>query len=450
MSFKFHPPTRCSCPVCEELVANDKTTAIIDTYDGRASSSNGYPFHDWYNFVLGYTPTFPEYMLKREKITPEGGNIVLDPFVGSGTTQLVCKLNCIPSYGVDANDFMVFAASQKLNWTVNIDNIVRYRAVINTNYQRKQCKIDWNDLDALHSIANENRPAALDERYISDKPLVKISLLKQAITELSLPNDIHNFFMFAVSSILVSVSNVKYGPGFGIGKIKEDADVFKVYNTKLDMMVDDLQSVTDECKNTFSETILGDSRRLSEYVEENSVSLMITSPPYPGDHEYTKHSKLELIFNGFATDLTTFRTIKKRMIRGSTTNIYREDNDRDMVRNIPEIQAVTDEIDARLLNDGATSGFEKLYTKLIWEYFGGMAYTLSECYKVLKPGGKIALLVSDSHAFKMVHIKTAELLQRVGENVGFINPEIVLWQMKNSTSHKYKLRENILILQKPY
>ena len=42
------------------------------------------------------------------------------------------------------------------------------------------------------------------------------------------------------------------------------------------------------------------------------------------------------------------------------------------------------------------------------------------------------------------------ILQRVGENVGFINPEIVLWQMKNSTSHKYKLRENILILQKPY
>jgi hypothetical protein len=50
----------------------------------------------------------------------------------------------------------------------------------------------------------------------------------------------------------------------------------------------------------------------------------------------------------------------------------------------------------------------------------------------------------------MVHIKTAELLQRVGENVGYTNPEIVLWQMKNSTSHKYKLRENILILQKPY
>ena len=78
-----------------------------------------------------------------------------------------------------------------------------------------------------------------------------------------------------------------------------------------------------------------------------------------------------------------------------------------------------------------------------------MYSALEECYQVLRPGGKIALLVSDSHAFKMVHIQTAELLRLVGEEIGFINSEILLWQNKPSTSHKYQLRENILILQKP-
>ena len=137
------------------------------------------------------------------------------------------------------------------------------------------------------------------------------------------------------------------------------------------------------------------------------------------------------------------------MIRGSTTNIYREYNERRQVENITEIQKVTAEIESRLKKDGATSGFEKLYTKLVWEYFGGMSSALSECYKVLKPGGKIALLVSDSHAFKMVHIQTAQLLKLVGEQIGYENAEVILWQMKNSTSHKYQLRENILFLQKP-
>lgn len=447
MGFSYHQPTRTSCPVCEALAKNDKTAPLIDTYEGRASSSNGYPFHDWYNFVLGYTPTFPEYMLGRENISCD--DIVLDPFNGSGTTQLVCKLKGIPSYGIDANDFMVFAASQKLNWTIDPQQVSQIKSDISVIFNEKYQTIDWNNLDKLKEIADSNRPKALDSRYISDKPLVKVSLLREAISELKLADEYHDLFMFAVSAILVPVSNVKYGPGFGVGKIKEDADVLKVFESKVALIIKDLSGVSASQKDTSAITILGDSRRLSEYVEPNSIKLMITSPPYPGDHEYTKHSKLELIFNGYATDLASFRTIKKRMIRSSTTNIYREDNDRATIEDIAEIKAVTDEIDERLVHDGATSGFEKLYTKLIWEYFGGMAYTLSECLKVLQPGGKIALLVSDSHAFKMVHIKTAELLQKVGEKVGFTNAEIILWQMKNSTSHKYQLRENILILQKP-
>ena len=448
MAFSYHKPTRHTCPVCDELIKTDISIPLIDTFDGRASSSNGYPFHNWYNFVLGYTPTFPEYMLKREGVTKN--DIVLDPFVGSGTTQLVCKLNGIPSYGIDANDFMVFAASQKLNWKLSPKKILVYKKRLLAVYQNMTQQIDWKNDDQISQKANCSRPAALDARYISNKPLVKVEILKDAVKSLEMPNIYHNLFMFAISAILVPISNVKYGPGFGIGKQKDDVDVIDIFCKKIDMIITDLSSVTEEQRSTSAKTILGDSRHLSNYIKPNSVSLMITSPPYPGDHEYTKHSKLELIFNGYATDLTSFRIIKKRMIRGSTTNIYREDNDKKTVENIYAIKEVTDEIEARLKQDGATSGFEKLYTKLVWEYFGGMYHALAECFAVLKPGGKIALLVSDSHAFKMVHIQTAELLKKVGEQVGFVNPEVVLWQMKNSTSHKYQLRENILILQKPY
>src|SRR5690606_6570418 len=96
-----------------------------------------------------------------------------------------------------------------------------------------------------------------------------------------------------------------------------------------------------------------------------------------------------------------FRKIKKRMLRASTTNIYKEDNDREPVRNLESISKLTGLIQERLEHDGATSGFEKLYTKLVWEYFGGMYLALEQCFTTLCPGGKIALLVSDSHAFKM-------------------------------------------------
>jgi hypothetical protein len=68
MPFKYHPPTRAFCKICEELHTLDTSEPIIDTYNGKASSANNFPFHNWYNFVLGYSPEFPEYMLKRENM----------------------------------------------------------------------------------------------------------------------------------------------------------------------------------------------------------------------------------------------------------------------------------------------------------------------------------------------------------------------------------------------
>lgn len=326
---------------------------------------------------------------------------------------------------------------------------------------RVQNPMKWqpNEIDGLYMSsdgetiypveAKRYRPENMDKRYISSKPLIKIYTIKEQITKVCGNSEMLDLFRFALSSILVPVSNVSYGPGFGVKKrLKDDADVVEQFMEKLNMIEKDLQSVDQDQKDTTAEAILGDSRNLCKYIEENSVSLMITSPPYPGDHEYTKHSKIELIFNEMAGDISSFRTIKKRMIVSSTTNIYKENNSKVQVESLESIKKVTDQIQERLDADHATSGYEKLYTRLVWEYFGCMKQVLEECYKALKKGGKIALLVSDSHAFKMVHIQTAEILKEIGEMVGFENSEIVLWQLKNTTSHKYQLRENILILEK--
>lgn len=458
MGFTYHPPTRTVCPICEELKKGDDIP-IIDTQSGKASSANNFPFHNWYNFVLGYTPQFPEYMLNREDIGKD--DFVVDPFMGSGTTLVSCKYLGIPSSGVDANDFMAYAGAIKLNWQRDIDSIIKDRDKLLAAIEDNLSDFDWDehidksDNNVVNQIsfydyknyADTHRPEMLVEKYMCDKIFVKAHVIKVSIEKI-VSDDNKDLFKFALSSILVPISNVSYGPGFGVKKAKNDIDVLKIYTEKINRMINDLYSVNTEQIHTISSVRLGDSRELSKYYDENSVSLMITSPPYPGDHEYTKHTRLELIFDGMANDLKEFRTIKQRMIRGSTTNIYKGDNDKDSVGHFESIKQVTNLIQERLDEDGATSGFEKLYTKLVWEYFGGMHKTLSECYKILKPGGKIALLVSDSHAFKMVHIQTAKILEEIGLEIGYSNSEILLWQHKKSTSHKYDLREDIIILQK--
>jgi DNA modification methylase len=213
-------------------------------------------------------------------------------------------------------------------------------------------------------------------------------------------------------------------------------------------MITDLEVLSPEAKSTCANVFLGNSRELEAILPKDSIDLMITSPPYPGDHEYTKHTRLELIFMNYASSLKDFRRIKERLMRSATTNIYRSDNEAQFVRDIKSISEATELIDRRLKDSNATSGFEKLYTKLVWEYFGGMFLNLRGVQQALKKGGKIYLLISDSHAFKMVHIETAKILAEIGLKVGFEKFEIRLWQDKISTSHKYHIPENILILTK--
>lgn len=467
MPYKFNPPTRTQCTVCEQLHETDKVDSIIDKHNGKASSANNFPFHNWYNFVLGYTPEFPDFLLEKENIS--ASDTVLDPFMGSGTTLVSCKTKGIPSQGIDANDFMLEAARTKLNWDVNLLELKKYRDKVFKQIESSYNRYNWGegDLVALGvgqlsfndilpenkssyiSYVSEKRPEMLVSKYISDRPLAKAYIIDESVREVSPTQEIKDIFDLALTSILVPISNIRYGPGFGIAKPKDDKDVINIYFKKVDRMIKDLESLSDEQRNTKSETVLGDSRNLSSYFKANSVKLMITSPPYPGDHEYTKHTRLELIFRGLASNIEEFRTIKKRMLRASTTNLYNTDNDKEPISHLESIKADTDLIQARLTQDGATSGFEKLYTKLIWEYFGGMYKTLEQCYKVLEPGGKIALLVSDSHAFKMVHVQSAKILKEIGDIIGFVDSRIDLWQFKSTTSHKYDLRENILTLVKP-
>ena len=226
--------------------------------------------------------------------------------------------------------------------------------------------------------------------------------------------------------------------------------MFSIYSRKINRIIEDLINAQNDklAFDTPSKVILGDARKMSKLVQVGTIDHMITSPPYPGDHEYTKHSRLELMFSNLAQSKEEFREIKKRMVRGSTTNIYKEDSEGSAIKNVESIIKITNEIDTRLKMDNATSGFEKLYTKLVWEYFGGMYKVFTESLKVLKDNGTFSLLVSDSHAFKMVHINTASILEELALMAGFRKSEIQLWQYKTSTSHKFALFENILILTK--
>jgi len=283
----------------------------------------------------------------------------------------------------------------------------------------------------------------IDRRYISKLPLHKCLLILSEINEIE-DISIKNFYNLALYSILVPASNVRYGPGFGIGPIKQDVDVLGLFMKKTTRMISDLASINIEEAQVPSKVLLGDSRMVSKLLQNSKVDYVITSPPYPGDHEYTRHTRIELQLSGMAKDKKEQRLIKERMVRSSTRAIYKGDNETSKILKFAEIRDIMEKIDQRVKETNGTSGFEKLYSRLVGEYFGGMYEFLKELKNIISKGGIASLLVGDSHAFKMVHIETARLLGELAIDVGFSSYDIELWWNKRSTSHSFCLPENIL------
>ncbi|MFQ5980024.1 MAG: hypothetical protein ACE5OZ_17975 [Candidatus Heimdallarchaeota archaeon] len=454
------PITYQTCKVCERFEQEGLGTPIIGAHVPHHKTAHlaKMPIHSWYYFTLGFSPSFVDYVIRSKSIAQE--ETIFDPFVGTGTTLIEAKLNGIRAFGLDANDFMVFAAKVKTNWNVNLQEFEAVAASLiqaisplieKLRADSKQRVItDFlsdNDLLSPQSDLANLSISPLLERYFSDLPAKKLLAIKHVIGNLESSTN-KDILLLALASILVPSSNVRFGPGFGLIKPKADVDVLSLLKEKIERITSDLKYVQQLNCDVPTSVCLGDARNLSGTFENKKYNHVITSPPYPGDHEYTRHTRLELAFLDFVDDMQSIRTIKKRMIRGSTRNVYSIDNEVEYIQKFKEITRIIDQVQFRVKETRGTSGFEKLYHRVVGEYFGGMFLSLQQIHERLETGGTVALLVGDSHGFKMVHIETARLLKLLAEDIGFKVQSIELWQNKKSTAHSFYLPENILNLVK--
>ena len=415
------------------------------------------PAHAWYRFVLSYPPHLVRQYLDEFDLGPE--SVVLDPFCGTGTTVVECKKRGVASIGVEANRMAFFACASKVDWTPDPQKL-REDAEKIAAAAVKVLAADGlgDDVPFMHPVEEPVKhglrtlPPEVDKlllaRSISPLPLHKTLILLEQIDRHGDPTLQGHERLALAKALVADIGNLHFGPEVGVGPPKPDAAVLAPWLAGIAAMATDLAGLR-RLPSARVDLHHADSRHLLRFMEPASVDAVITSPPYPNEKDYTRTTRLESVLLGLLRDKADLRSMKAKLIRSNTRNVYKGDDDEQWVENHPKILAIADEIERRRIELGKTSGFERMYARVTRHYFGGMKRHLSDLRTILRPGAQLAYVVGDQASYLRVMIRTGELLAEIATSLGYEHVRTDLFRTRLATATKAQLREEVVILSWP-
>jgi DNA modification methylase len=408
--------------------------------------------HDWYRFVLSYPAHLVRDYLQDFSLTEQ--SVVLDPFCGTGTTVVECKLNRIQAIGVEANPFAHFAGQVKLDWAADATGLRSFAEAV---AEQTFTTLLAHGLDDNRMFSGElsNLPLKqlapdaekmLIKNSISPLPLHKVLVLFEILQQHQQSPYYAHALLALAKSLVFHTSNVRFGPEISVGKLKLDVPVIQPWLMEVTQMANDLEMLSDR---SFPRCHIhhADARNAASLIKPSSVDAIITSPPYPNEKDYTRATRLESVVLGFISNYAELRTFKKGLLRSNTRGVYKEDTDDHWIHNNQRINELADQIERRRIELNKTSGFEKLYGKVTKLYFGGMARHLQEMKKVLRPGAQLAYVVGDQASFLRIMIRTGKLLAEIAEDLGYEVIRIDLFRTRAATATREELREEVVVLK---
>ena len=172
------------------------------------------------------------------------------------------------------------------------------------------------------------------------------------------------------------------------GPNKVDPDVFQGFADRVHTIASDLRCAGRAGSRV--SVVQGDARDICGAIgRRRRFAALISSPPYPAEHDYTRNARLELAFLEHVIDRPSLRAIKREMIRCHTKGIYSDDKNSLHVAECTEINALADRIEVR--TKGKKHKFAPLYPAVIRHYFGGMKRHFAGLVDAPQPGSPLCL-----------------------------------------------------------
>ena len=378
--------------------------------------------HRWYLFPHSFTDDLVHALIDEWGLN--GGDKVLDPFAGAGTTLLSAKELGVPSIGYDISPLAVLASNTKT-----------------ASYSRQQLEETW---EKLQSILIRNGAVPMNRVYpelvhkaLPDGRLEALDAVATSLENIDCSSSERDFFRLALISIIPRFSHAVANGGW-LRWLNQSAGAEYVpvfFQEQVEMMLEDVSDAVLQDDGNW-EARIADARVMP--APDAMYSAVITSPPYPNRHDYTRIFGVELMFAFHDWEAN-------RALRYQTFHSHPEAR--------PNRPSAGQYKPPGALNGSIRDLSDNRMQRMLEGYFLDMYLCLCEVARVCRKGAKAAFVVGNTQ-YEGRAILVDEFTAEIGERAGLTCKEIraVRWR-GNSAQQMGKYgrtaaRESVVIFEK--
>lgn len=380
--------------------------------------------HRWYLFPHSFADDLVHALIDEWGLNDQ--DKILDPFAGAGTTLLAAKEMGVPGNGFDLSPLAVLASNTKT-----------------ATFSRQRLEAAWQTLECtlIHgsTLPMDRVYPELVHKALPEGRLEALNAVAVGIENIDCSSSERDFFRLALLSIIPSFSYAVANGGWlrwlNQGASADSVAIF--FQKQIEMMLSDVCATEPEGdSDRYWEARIADARVMP--TPDAVYSAVITSPPYPNRHDYTRIFGVELMFAFHDWEAN-------RALRYQTFHSHPEARpSRPLAKEYKRPEALDSSI--RSLSD-------KRMQCMLDGYFLDMYLCLCEVARVCRKGAKAGFVVGNTQ-YDGTAILVDELTAEIGEQAGLTCKEIraVRWR-GNSAQQMGKYgrtaaRESIVIFEK--
>ncbi len=352
--------------------------------------------HGIHKYPAKFFPELPRWLIAKYS---DPGQFILDPFSGSGTTNVEALLSGRHSVGVDVDPFARRLATVKTTPLDSADLRHVADSLIKDLTSYTPGFITDHDLPVFPYRDNWFTPFILNE----------LSFIKKTILNHSFAGAIRDFLLIVFSSIIRSVSNAddnctrtvvrkklnkEIYPGMALTKFAESL-LLNIYR-----MEEFYEAVPGNVTTIFPSN--SDARSIE--TEDQYFDFALTSPPYANAVDYPRTHQLEIywldIANGSLRDLKETH-IGTEVVKASDYLNFHETGFSDI-----------DDV----LRSIYTADKRRAY--IAYKFLIDMRLNLVEVKRVLKKGGRYAVVIGNNK-IRGVLFESWKYLMTIASDLGF-------------------------------